>query len=106
VILIEHGFAVKGKRHTEDQTACIALAIQAYNTGRDAKNPALSARALAELIWRASGLLTVSVDGESILARNCALRLVIVDDDEVMPAVRAWLAFFEAQSTLTETKKE
>ena len=77
-----------------------------HDTGRDAKNPALSARALAEQIWRASGRLTVSVDGGSILPSNCALRLVIVDDDEVMPAVRAWLAYFEAQSTLTETKKE
>jgi len=106
MILLEHAFAVKGRRHTEDQTAWIARAIQAYNTGRDAKNPALSARALAEQIWRASGVLTISVDGKSIFACDRALRLVIEDDDEVMPAVRAWLACFEAQSTLTETKKE
>ena len=98
MILIEHGFSVKGKRQTEDQTACIALAIHAYNIGKNAKDSAWSARALAEQIWRASGLLELGSDQKSIIVKDSSIRLVIVEDDEVMPAVRAWLAYYETQA--------
>ena len=99
MILIEHGFSVKGKRQTAEATEYTALAIHAYNIGRDAKNPALSARMLAEQIWKAGGLLEISADQEStIIVGNNAIRLVIVEDDEVMPAVRAWLAYYETQA--------
>lgn len=111
MILIEHGFSLKGKRHTEDQTAFIASAICGYNVGRDAKNPALSARALAEQIWRSSGVLDISTDKKAIIVKDSSIRLVIVEDDEVMPAVQAWLAYYEVivsvgLNPLTETIEE